>query len=56
MSNSTAPEISALYEGNKDVQTAGVMCYRIPARRAINSNAARRDTIDEYIITNITRG
>ena len=56
MSNSTAPEISALYEGNTEVFTAGLMCYRIPARRAINSNAARRGAIDEYIITNIARG
>lgn len=54
MSNSTAPEIGALYEDNEDVRAAGLRCYRIPARRAINSNAARRGAIDEYVITTIT--
>ena len=53
MSNSTAPEIAALYEQNKAVQAAGLRCYRIPARRAINSDASRRGTVDEYVITNV---
>jgi hypothetical protein len=26
---------------------------RVPARRAINSNAAKRGTVEEYLITNI---
>ena len=53
MSNSTAPEIAALYEDNEDAASAGLRCYRIPARRAINSNRLRRGTVDEYVITNI---
>lgn len=53
MSNSTAPEIAALYEGSNEVNAAGLQCYRIPARRAINSNAARRGVVEEYVITNV---
>jgi len=52
LSNSTAPEIARLYESN-DVRAAGLRCYTIPARRAINSNAQRRGIIQEYIITNV---
>ncbi len=53
LSNSTAPEIGRLYEGSGDVKAAGLRCYRIPARRAINSNGGRRGTVDEYVITNV---
>lgn len=53
MSNSTAPEIATLYEDSKDVKAAGLRCYRIPARRAINSNASRRGSVEEYLITNV---
>lgn len=53
LSNSTAPEIAGLYEDNKDVRFVGLTCHRIPARRAINSNATRRGVVDEYVITNI---
>ena len=53
MSNSTAPEIAALYERNLQVSAAGLRCHRVPARRAINSNAERRGTVDEYVITNV---
>ena len=53
MSNSTAPEIAALYEESKEVKAAGLRCYKIPARRAINSNASRRGVVDEYVITNV---
>jgi DNA adenine methylase len=53
MSNSTAPEISDLYEWNKNVKAAGLRCYRVPARRAINSKAQRRGAVEEYIITNV---
>jgi DNA adenine methylase len=52
MSNSTAPEIRALYEDSKEAKAAGLRCYKIPARRAINSNATRRGVVDEYVITN----
>jgi DNA adenine methylase len=54
MSNSTAPEIAKLYEDSKDVRAAGLRCYRIPARRAINSNAKSRGVVEEYVITNVS--
>jgi DNA adenine methylase len=53
MSNSTAPEIAALYEGSNDVKAAGLRCHKIPARRAINSNGKRRGAVEEYVITNV---
>lgn len=53
LSNSTAPEIAALYDNNREARTAGLQTFRVAARRAINSNAARRGTVDEYLITNI---
>ena len=55
MSNSTAPEIADLYESDKEVKGAGLRCYKIPARRAINSKATRRGVVEEYIITNVAR-
>jgi DNA adenine methylase len=53
LSNSTASEIAALYEDNRDARTAGLQTFRVAARRAINSNAARRGAVHEYLITNI---
>jgi DNA adenine methylase len=53
LSNSTAGEIAALYEENPEARRAGLRVLRVPARRAINSNAARRGVIDEFLITNI---
>ena len=53
LSNSTAPEIAALYDGNPDAEKAGLEAYTVPARRAINSNAARRGRVQEYVITNL---
>jgi DNA adenine methylase len=55
MSNSTSPDIATLYEDSKDVKAAGLKCYRIPARRAINSNAKKRGVVEEYVITNVPR-
>ena len=55
LSNSTAPEIAALYDGNAEAERAGIRAHSVPARRAINSNAARRGPIQEYVITNVTR-
>ena len=55
ISNSTAPEIVALYDDNKEARAAGLRAYKVPARRSINSNAAGRGEIHEYLITNITR-
>jgi DNA adenine methylase len=56
LSNSTAPGISALYETNRDAADAGLSTFRVTARRAINSNASRRGSVDEYLITNIPAG
>ena len=53
VSNSTAPEISELYESGAPAGLAGLRCYRVPARRAINSNASRRGAVDEYVIANV---
>ena len=55
VSNSTAPLIAALYETDAAAKRAGLRTYRVPARRAINSDASRRGTIDEYVITNVRR-
>jgi DNA adenine methylase len=52
LSNSTADEIAALYESNADAGAAGLRAIRVPARRAINSNAARRGPVEEFLITN----
>ena len=55
LSNSTAPEIASLYDGNLDAQRAGLVAHTVPVRRAINSNASRRSGVDEYVITNLPR-
>ena len=55
LSNSTAKSITDLYDENSDAQGAGLRALKVPARRAINSNAARRGPVDEYVITNIAR-
>jgi DNA adenine methylase len=53
LSNSTAGEIADLYEGSDEARKARLNCLRIPARRAINSNAARRGPVTEFLVTNI---
>jgi DNA adenine methylase len=53
LSNSTAPEIRRLYETNADAQRVGLRTLTVPARRAINRNAAGRGKVDEFLITNI---
>ena len=55
LSNSTAPEIAMLYDGNADAERVGLQAHKVPARRAINSNASRRGHVLEYIITNLPR-
>lgn len=55
LSNSTAPDIVDLYDRDPEVVAAGLRCHTVPARRAINSNAARRGTVNEYVITNVAR-
>jgi DNA adenine methylase len=56
LSNSTAPAVSALYESDAGAKAAGLRAYRVPARRAINSNAAGRGAVEEYVITNVRLG
>jgi DNA adenine methylase len=53
VSNSTADEIAALYENSVEARAAGLRAVRVPARRSINSNAARRGAVDEFLISNI---
>jgi DNA adenine methylase len=53
VSNSTADEIAALYERSREAHAAGLRATRVPARRAINSDAQRRGTVDEFLISNV---
>jgi DNA adenine methylase len=55
-SNSTAPLIADLYDGNADARRGGLRAVRVPARRAINSKGGARGPIAEYIISNIPGG
>jgi DNA adenine methylase len=52
LSNSTAPEIVALYE-TAAVRRTGLRCVRVPARRSINSRAGGRGVIEELLVTNL---
>jgi DNA adenine methylase len=54
LSNSTAAIISDLYETNRTVKRAGLRAYKVPAKRAINSDPARRGDVMEFIITNVS--
>ena len=56
LSNSTAPDVTRLYDGNPEAVSAGLRACKVPARRAINSDAARRGPVLEYLVTNIPRG
>ncbi len=56
LSNSTAPDITRLYDGNPEAMSAGLRAHKVPARRAINSDAAKRGAVLEYLVTNIPRG
>jgi DNA adenine methylase len=53
LSNSTASEIAGLYDGNPEAEAAGLAAYKVPARRAINSDAAGRGEVLEYLISNV---
>ena len=53
LSNSTAPSVADLYEGNADAGGAGLRAWRFPARRAVNSKAAGRGTVAELVVSNI---
>jgi DNA adenine methylase len=52
LSNSFAPDISALYE-NTAAKRAGLLTRTVQARRAINSRASSRGPVLEYLITNV---
>jgi DNA adenine methylase len=53
LSNSCAPDISALYVDDPAARQAGLETRTIPARRAINSLASSRGPVLEYLITNV---
>ena len=53
LSNSIAPDISALYAENDQARGAGLRARTVEARRAINSRASARGAVLEYLITNI---
>ncbi|MFN2445222.1 MAG: DNA adenine methylase [Vicinamibacterales bacterium] len=55
LSNSVAPSVVDLYERDAAMRQAGLHVYRIPARRAINSKAERRGSIEELLVTNLPR-
>jgi DNA adenine methylase len=54
LSNSSAPDIHRLYASDEAARNAGLRTTSVPARRAINSRAASRGPVREYVITNIT--
>lgn len=49
VSNSSAPLILELFSG-EEAADAGLVLTRVPARRAINANAASRGTVDEVLV------
>lgn len=51
ISNSSAAEIVAAYSAPA-ARAAGLLIQRVPARRAINSRASLRGSVDELIISN----
>jgi DNA adenine methylase len=51
LSNSVAPSVLALY-GDAAVRRAGLRCFRVAARRAINSRATNRGPVEELVVTN----
>ena len=53
LSNSTAPEITALYADNTTALAAGLRAHRVSARRSINVKSVARGRVDEYLISNI---
>jgi DNA adenine methylase len=55
LSNSAAPQIRALYAGRGAARVAGLRATTVAARRAINSRAASRGPVREYLITNVPR-
>jgi DNA adenine methylase len=56
LSNSCAPDVSALYERSAAACNAGLRTRTVEARRAINSRGSSRGPVLEYLITNVPRG
>ena len=52
VSNSSADDVVDAYSG-PEAQGADIRLHRVPARRAINSRASLRGSVDELIITNV---
>jgi len=55
LSNSAAPQIRQLYAQHPRARSAGLRATTVAARRAINSRAASRGPVREYLITNVAR-
>jgi len=53
LSNSVAPQITALYDRNQSAKRAGLRAHRAPARRAINCDGSARGNVEEYLISNL---
>jgi hypothetical protein len=53
LSNSAAPQIRALYARDRRAVKAGLRATTVAARRAINSRAAGRGPVQEYLISNV---
>jgi len=53
LSNSAAPLVRALYARSPDARAAGLRATLVTARRAINSAAAGRGPVAEYLVTNL---
>ena len=53
LSNSIAPSVTALYEHNEEARAAGLETWRVPARRAVNSNADKRGAVEEIVVSNV---
>jgi DNA adenine methylase len=53
LSNSVAPSVTALYEDNAAARDAGLSTWRVPARRAVNSNAEKRGVVEEIVVSNV---
>ena len=51
LSNSTASDVTRLYDGNRETVAVGLQAHKVPARRAINSDAAKRGAVLEYLIS-----
>jgi DNA adenine methylase len=52
LSNSMASNVVDLY-GTEAARAAGLRTLAVPARRAMNSNAAKRGPVQELLVTNI---